>query len=221
MHFSKMNDNGSGKKGAKIAAVAVFHVLAAMAFIHSMNTRTLTMPKLPDDLVVMFAPEAPKPPPPPPEPPTVKPKTAPAPVFKPVTEVPVEPTEVPVIATTSVPDPAPLAPVAPAQPEAAPAAPANSGVMHTAVLADANACAKPDYPVRAARMGETGTVTLALLVGVDGKVTGSKVQKSSGSKDLDRAAVSALSLCKFKPATNNGVPEQAWGQIAYVWTLEQ
>jgi protein TonB len=47
------------------------------------------------------------------------------------------------------------------------------------------------------------------------------VQKSSGSHDLDRAAVSALSLCKFKPAMNGGVAEPAWGQIAYVWTLEQ
>ena len=32
--------------------------------------------------------------------------------------------------------------------------------------------------------------------------------------------MSALSLCQFKPATNNGVPEAGWGQIAYVWTLD-
>jgi protein TonB len=149
------------------------------------------------------------------------PKAAPpTEVFQPPPEVAVAPTEVPVIATTSVPDPMPMTPAAPAEAPAAPAS-SDSGAMRTAVLADANSCAKPDYPVRAARNGETGTVSLALLVGADGKVTGSKIQKSSGSRELDRAAVTALSLCKFKPATNGGVAEPAWGQIAYVWTLDQ
>ena len=90
----------------------------------------------------------------------------------------------------------------------------------SAALANASDCARPDYPARAARNGEVGTVSLALLIGTDGRVTEAKVQKSSGSRDLDRAAVSALSLCKFKPATSNGVAEPAWGQIAYVWSLD-
>lgn len=81
-------------------------------------------------------------------------------------------------------------------------------------------CARPDYPARALREGAEGTVTLSLLIGARGTVTDAKIARSSGSRELDRAAVSALSLCTFKPATNNGVPEQAWGQIAYVWTLE-
>jgi protein TonB len=81
-------------------------------------------------------------------------------------------------------------------------------------------CARPDYPPRAARLGESGTVTLALLIGTDGKVSDAKVSSSSGSRELDRAAIAALSLCKFKPATTNGVAEPAWGKIAYAWTLE-
>jgi protein TonB len=92
--------------------------------------------------------------------------------------------------------------------------------MGSAVLANADGCAKPDYPVNAARNGDTGTVTLALLVGADGRVQNAKVQKSSGHRELDRAALNALSLCQFKPAMNNGVAEAGWGQIAYVWTLE-
>ena len=92
--------------------------------------------------------------------------------------------------------------------------------MRSAVLADANGCAKPDYPVRAARNGETGTVTLALMVGTDGRVQDARIQSSSGSRDLDRAALNALSLCQFKPAMNNGVAEAGWAQIAYVWTLD-
>jgi protein TonB len=92
--------------------------------------------------------------------------------------------------------------------------------MHTAVFADANGCALPNYPVNAARNGETGTTTLALLVGTDGRVSSARVQQSSGSRDLDRAALNALSLCKFKPATSNGAAEAGWAQLAYVWKLD-
>ena len=72
-----------------------------------------------------------------------------------------------------------------------------------------------------ARNGDAGTVGLALLIAPDGHVADSKVTSTSGFRELDRAAMAALSLCKFKPATTNGVPESAWGKIAYVWTLEQ
>lgn len=90
----------------------------------------------------------------------------------------------------------------------------------TLAMANASDCARPDYPARAVRNGNTGTVNLSLLIGTDGRVTEAKVQKSSGYRELDRAAVDALSLCKFKPATRNGVAEPAWGQIAYAWSLD-
>ena len=182
----------------------------------------ITMPKMPEELVVMFTPEAPPPPPPPPEPPKPMPKVAPPQIIAPPVEVQVTQPPPPDVVTAAVStDPAPQPSTATPQAEA-PAAPAspNSGAMRTAVLADANGCAKPEYPVRAARNGESGTVTLALLVGTDGRVAGSRVQTSSGSRELDKAAISALSMCKFKPATNGGVAEQAWAQIAYVWTLD-
>lgn len=92
--------------------------------------------------------------------------------------------------------------------------------VYNAALANADACALPSYPARSIREGNTGTVTLALLIGPDGKVGASRVQRSSGHPELDRAAVAALKLCTFKPATTNGVAESAWGQIAYVWTLD-
>jgi protein TonB len=217
-----MNDKG-GTKFSKLAIVAALHVAVGAMFVHSLNSRGITMPKMPEEIVVMFTPEAPPPPPPPPEPPKPMPKTAPPQVIAPPVEVEVQQPPPPdavaaVVSTETSPQP----PTAAAAPEA-PAAPpsSNTGAMHTAVLADANGCAKPDYPTRAARNGESGTVTLALLVGTDGKVASSRVQNSSGSKELDRAAISALSMCKFKPAMSGGVAEQAWAQIAYVWTLEQ
>ena len=54
----------------------------------------------------------------------------------------------------------------------------------------------------------------------DGRVQDSRIQSSSGSRELDRAAVNALSLCKFQPAMNGGTAEAGWAQLAYVWTLE-
>lgn len=222
MHFSHMND-GSRTKATKFALVAGFHIAVGALFVHSLNARHITLPKMPEELVVMFTPEPPPPPPPPPEPPKPMPKVAPPQIVAPPPEVEVQQPPPPDVVTAAVTkDPAPPQPTATPQSEAPPATPAdNSGKMRTAVLADANGCAKPDYPAKAMRNGESGTVSLALLVGADGRVAGSRVQSSSGSRELDKAAVAALSMCKFKPATNGGVAEQAWAQIAYVWTLDQ
>lgn len=216
MHFSDTQD-GNGSKFTKIAIVTALHLAVGAALIHNMNSKSFSMPKAVEDLVMLTI-EAPKPPPPPPEPPTPKQKPVTQPkVVAPVVEVevPQEPTEVAIQATT---EPTPAADPGPATPEA-PAANPNAGKLFSAALADANGCAKPDYPAKAARNGETGTVSLALLIGVDGRVSDSKVQRSSGSRELDRAAQAALSMCKFKPAVNNGAAEPGWGQIAYVWSL--
>lgn len=221
MHFSHIHPD-SGSKAGKFALVAGLHALIAVGVVNMMNNKVISLLSLPKDLTVFMTPEPVAPPPPPPEPPTVTPRVAPPDVVVPKVEVEVPPpVENPVRATTEV---APVQePAQPAQSEA-PAQPStpssNPGAMRSAVLADANGCAKPTYPVSAARNGDTGTVTLALLVGIDGRVTSSRVQKSSGSRDLDRAAVNALSLCQFKPAMNNGTPEAGWAQIAYVWSLE-
>ena len=57
-------------------------------------------------------------------------------------------------------------------------------------------------------------------MGTDGRVSSARIDQSSGSRDLDRAAIHALSLCKFKPATNNGVAEAGWAKLAFVWKLD-
>jgi protein TonB len=179
---------------------------------------------LQDQVLVMIQPEAP-PPPPPPQPPTPMPQLAPPEVVVPKVEVAVAPPPEPspVLATT-VPDPQPAQPTRAVadptpQPPARPAD-ANPGQMRTAVFADANGCALPAYPRSAILNEETGTTLLALLVGADGRVTSARVQHTSGYRDLDHAAIQALSLCKFKPATSNGVPEAGWAQLAYVWKLD-
>ncbi|MFD2271228.1 energy transducer TonB [Undibacterium arcticum] len=79
---------------------------------------------------------------------------------------------------------------------------------------------KPVYPQSSARNEETGTVVFSFLVGVDGRVIESKIDRSSGYRELDKAARQALSICKFKPGTTDGKPEQSWTKVQYEWKLE-
>ena len=93
--------------------------------------------------------------------------------------------------------------------------------VHTPAVVDARACEKPAYPLSAIRIGESGVVSLAMKIGTDGKVIDALVEKSSGSKVLDKAARLGLSLCKFIPAKTDGIAEVAWMKIQYVWTLDE
>ncbi len=222
MQFTSLpSGNRPDAKAAKFALVAALHVALGAVFIHSINTKKISLSSLPEQVLVMIEPER-TPPPPPPEPPKPAQQLAPPELFVPKTEVPVAPPPLPdTVQATTVSDPSPF-PAMPSDPgPAAPATPsANPGQMRTAVFADASGCALPAYPPAAAREGVTGTSTLALLVGADGRVSSARIENSSGSRVLDSAALNALSLCKFKPATNNGVPEAGWAKLAFVWTLD-
>ena len=83
------------------------------------------------------------------------------------------------------------------------------------------ACKAPTYPLEAARNEWQGEVILAFLVGVDGNVVASKIERSSGHQVLDEQARTFLAACRhFKPAIKNGKPAEAWARVAYVWKLE-
>jgi len=99
-------------------------------------------------------------------------------------------------------------------------APARPAPVVTPAVVDAQACSKPDYPKNALRNGDTGTVMLAFLIGTDGKVADSRIEKSSGFRDLDRAAQAGLSLCHFKPGTVDGIAQQSWTRMQYIWSLD-
>ncbi|MFZ6757689.1 energy transducer TonB [Undibacterium sp. Ji50W] len=90
----------------------------------------------------------------------------------------------------------------------------------TSPVMDGKSCEPPKYPKAALMNEETGTVTMGFLISTDGKVVESKVDKSSGSKSLDKAALGALSQCKFKPGTKDGKPDQLWAKVDFVWKLE-
>jgi protein TonB len=199
----------------------VLHVLVAWAIINGLGTRIVSKvtEAVETKLIEEVKPPPPPETPPPPPPPEMK---APPPPFVPPVEVQVNQPPPPQNAMTSTSTPPPtrdLAPPAPA-PSPAPAAAPAKGPGRTEAVADFNTCAKPEYPKSSLRNEESGVTTMSFLIGADGRVMDSKVTKSSGFRDLDKAAQAALGKCRFKAATENGVPVQAWSPVQYVWTLE-
>lgn len=92
--------------------------------------------------------------------------------------------------------------------------------MRTAASVSAAQCVKPEYPSASRRMEEEGTVSLRFLVSAEGQVLQSAIEKSSGFKRLDDAALTGLSKCRFQPATVDGRPESSWASMKYTWQLE-
>jgi protein TonB len=84
---------------------------------------------------------------------------------------------------------------------------------------DPKAC-KADYPKASLMNEEQGTVSMSFLVSTDGSVVEAKLDKTSGFKNLDKAAIKSLSACKFKPGTKDGSPAQTWTKVDYAWKLD-
>lgn len=84
----------------------------------------------------------------------------------------------------------------------------------------ASNCDKPEYPIASRRLTEEGTVQLKFLVGLDGRVIESLVEKSSGFKQLDEAARRGLAKCNFVPGSKNGVAFESWASMKYTWKLD-
>jgi TonB family protein len=78
-----------------------------------------------------------------------------------------------------------------------------------------------DYPASSLRMGERGRVRFALDVGIDGRVHGCTVVRSSGSSALDATTCRLMrSRARFTPARdNNGQPAPGRIEQEVAWTL--
>ena len=62
----------------------------------------------------------------------------------------------------------------------------------------------PDYPAAALRRGESGTVMVRVQVDAAGMPGEVSLDKRSGSRDLDRAAMNAVHQWRFQPAQRDG-----------------
>lgn len=188
-----------------IVFVILLHGLLVYALINGLARKVVEVVKGPLETRIIQELKPPPPEAPPPPPPKLD---LPPPPFIPPPEVnvaPGAPAQNTISAVSNTPPPvAAPAPVEAPKPQ-----------VHTPPEVHSSSCREPEYPAAAARLGESGKVVLSLLVGLDGRVTDSKIEKSSGSQRLDQAARQALSLCQFTPGSVDGKPEQAWGRIAY------
>jgi len=206
MEYAQQQGNPARKLGG-VAFVIVLHALLVYALVNGLARKVVEVVKGPLETKIIqeLKPPPPEPPPPPPK------LLAPPPPFIPPPEVNIAqaaPAQNTISAVSTTPPPPAPAPVQEAPKPAA---------AHVAPVVRSSSCREPEYPAAAARLGETGEVVLALLVGVNGRVVDSRIEKSSGSPRLDVAARQALSLCQFTPGTVDGQPEEAWGHIAYAF----
>ena len=86
------------------------------------------------------------------------------------------------------------------------------------MLAQATTCDKPDYPDHADFMRDEGVTKVAFRIKADGSVRQPFVLNSSGSEDLDNAALVAISKCVFTLSTEDLRWLDLWNEIDYVWT---
>lgn len=204
-----------------LVLVLVLHLLVFWAIQSGLSREVTKKIQVVAD-VLLLTPDKPSPTPAPaPAAPPVPAPRPPVPQVAPAVPNPVLPP--PALAVPAQPSPAVV--VAPAvAPPPAPAAASGlaprADPVRTAAVVNPAQCEKPEYPSASRRMEEEGTVHLRFLVGTDGRVIQSEVEKSSGFKRLDEAARAALARCQFRPATVDGKPEQAWASMRYTWRLE-
>jgi protein TonB len=199
-----------GKHLLGLGLVVVLHLLLFWAINSGLARAFVKKIKGPVEAVLLEDTKPDIPPPPPPPPPKNLPP--PPPAYVPPVEVPVVNTAPAANAIAAVSaTPQPPAPAAPAM---------KSEPVRTGAVVNSANCEKPEYPSASRRMEEEGTVSLRFLIGPDGKVIQSEIEKSSGYKRLDEAARAGLSRCQFRPATVDGKPEQAWASMKYTWRLE-
>ena len=219
--FVTQQKGRSAKQIASIAMVFGLHLFVIYALVSGLARKAahLVAPELVAEIV---APVIPPPPPDATRPPPPAKMVATPPPFVPKAEVPVR-AEPPVNAIATVSNAAPDVPVVPrtAAVEAAPAAPPAlpAKPIHVAGINDLNGC-KPEYPRSSMEAEETGVTRVEFVVGPGGELIDAKIKRSSGSRTLDRAAVTGLSRCKFNPGKQDGKSVQSTFSVEYVWKLD-
>lgn len=229
-----------------IAGVLALHVGMGW-LVMQMNPIMLPPPK-PKPIQIKMVELLPPPPTPSaqpktPEPPKPIEPPKPVQIVEPPRPQPIKPKPVPIIAAkpTPVPEPQPVAPVVMAAPApidvdpppaivAAPAptpspAPVEKAPSAPKMVAVTGVSYKraPDaeYPESARDRGEQGVALIKTFIGVNGKVESATVEKSSGSRQLDQAAIRAVKRASFYPYQENGVAAAVYTLIPIEFTLEE
>jgi len=79
---------------------------------------------------------------------------------------------------------------------------------------------RPEYPELARARGIEGSVTVEYTIDTKGNVIGVKTTKSSGSAELDRAALDTVKSRKYKPAVQGGIARNYRKRETFHFTLD-
>ncbi|AXA90208.1 TonB family protein [Massilia sp. YMA4] len=90
-----------------------------------------------------------------------------------------------------------------------------------AMTRDLNVCGLPAWPPAALARGAEGKTTVAVQVDSGGRVTASRVDVSSGHKDLDQAALAGIARCRFHGLAAAAATPTQWRPMQYVWYLPE
>lgn len=111
------------------------------------------------------------------------------------------------------PPPAPPRPPAPAPVAIDPSKPQRPIAALTSV--------QPIYPRDQVCLGIDGTVTLVVTVGADNQVLDVAVERSSRSRELDRAAIDAVRRTRWQAQVVNGVPIASRVRLPVTYVLDE
>ncbi|MGH8415304.1 MAG: energy transducer TonB [Gammaproteobacteria bacterium] len=192
---------------AIIAEVLIGLILAGIIIWHV--THPEPPPPVQKVAVVTIPPNPPPPPPPPPKIP--EPKLAPP---QALSEVPPIPTPIPT--PNAVPPPPPQPP-----PQAMPPPPqVNMAALRDSFYAELHAAidAAKVYPRQAILSGATGTVTVGFEY-YNGSVSNVHVERSSGDRSLDRAAMDAVNHAHYPSAPPQFANQKLHFSIPVVFNL--
>ena len=222
MDFSN-KEKDSTSRVIGLTAIIALHAFVGYAVVSGLGKKMIDVIKKPVETKIIeeVKPPPPKELPPPPPPPEVK---APPPPFIPPPEVVVNtpPPPQPAISQTTNVKPATseLPRTPPPVKNTGEATPAPKQAAETA-HDKTGECEVPDYPRAAQRAGAEGTVRISFLVGTDNRVKEARIDKTSGNRELDKAAKEKLSECnRFKAGIVDGKPVESWATVDYVWKLD-
>lgn len=204
-----------------VAAVVFVHIAGAWGLLQIDGVRSAVVeaaPLMVDLIAPLAPPAAPLPPPPPPAAPRVVRKTPPPPA-----PVIAAPTAAPAVYEAPPPPVEPPPPVVVIEPPAPapPAPPAPPPQPRTVAITQVAYLTPPvlTYPATSKRFGESGSAQVRILVDAEGLPRQMQLIRSTGHQRLDDAALATVRATRFKPYTENGVPQPFWVVMPLVFEL--
>ena len=215
--------NTSGSRAVSIVIVSIIVALFAWGFVNGLTFKYIK--EQAKKLNTFDVQEPPPPPPdkPPPPPPEQQPQLQTPPVVSPPPLVRVQSPPPPIVTVATPPPAAPVTVVAAAPGPVTPPAPP-ALVVSKAAGAKGNPAdwiTNDDYP---SGVEASGTTRIRWDIGANGRVENCTTVSSSGNRQLDNAACSALSRhARYTPALDqNGNPIRSPGQTRnVVWRLPE